>query len=179
MDAALEQMIEEVRSRVAALGFELADLQQRGAGSRIRLQVRIDRPDSRPGRGVTIEDCTAVSRALEAWLDAAQVLGPRYVLEVSSPGIERPLRWRQHWERFRGHDVHVRVRGAGRRRATIVDVADDRDVVVLAFEEAGTEEVPLEAILDAILAVDWGAVEREVRRDRADDRETEQRKESG
>jgi ribosome maturation factor RimP len=178
MDASLERLIEEVRSRVAALGFELADLQQRGAGSRIRLQVRIDRPDARPGHGVTIEDCTVVSRALEAWLDATQMLGPRYVLEVSSPGIERPLRWREHWERFRGQAVNVRLRGKGRRRATIVDVPDDRDAVVLAFVEGASEEVPLEQVQDATLAIDWDAVEREARHDRDNDRETETSKES-
>ena len=120
-----------------------------------------------------------VSRALEAWLDAGQVLGPRYVLEVSSPGIERPLRWREHWERFRGQVVNVRLRGRGRRQATIVDVLDERDAVVLAFAEGASEEIPLEQVQDASLAVDWETVEREARRDRDNDQETEQSKESG
>lgn len=145
----------------------------------MRLQVRIDRPDSRPGRGVTIEDCTAVSRALEAWLDATQVLGSRYVLEVSSPGIERPLRWREHWERFRGYDVNVRIRGMGRRRATIVDVRENPDAVVLDFADGASEEVWLEQVQDATLAVDWDAVEHDARYDRDDDRETDESKESG
>jgi len=120
-----------------------------------------------------------VSRALEAWLDAAQVLGPRYVLEVSSPGIERPLRWREHWERFRGQAVSVRLRGRGRRQATIVDVLAGRDAVVLAFAEGSSEEISLDEVQDATLVVDWDAVEREARHDRDNDRETKQSKESG
>jgi ribosome maturation factor RimP len=166
MDDTLEPLVAEVRARVAAQGYELVDVQKRGAGSRMRLQVRIDRPDSSPGHGITIEECAAVSRVLEEWLDAEQALGPRYVLEVSSPGIERPLRWRDHWERFRGSDVNVRIRGRGRRRATIREVVAERNAVVLGFAEGATEEVPLEQVQDATLVVDWNAVERQARNER-------------
>lgn len=160
MDDSLAQLVDDLRKRVEALGFELADLQRRGAGSRVRLQVRIDRPDAAPGRGITIDDCAQVSRALEAWLDTEDALGPRYVLEVSSPGIERPLRWRQHWERFRGHEVSVRIEGRGRTRARILGVQDD-DVVTLEFPDGTSEPVRLDVIRDAKLVVDWDAVERE------------------
>ena len=160
MEDSLAQLVDDLRKRVEALGFELADLQRRGAGSRVRLQVRIDRPDAAPGRGITIDDCAQVSRALEAWLDTEDALGPRYVLEVSSPGIERPLRWRQHWERFRGHEVSVRIEGRGRTRARILGVQDD-DVVNLEFPDGTSEPVRLDVIRDAKLVVDWDAVERE------------------
>jgi ribosome maturation factor RimP len=145
---------------VAELGFELVDIQQRGAGSRVRLQVRVDRPDSEPGRGITVDECAAVSRAIEGWLDASGALGTRYVLEVSSPGIERPVRWREHWERFRGREVQVRIRGRHRMRATIEAVRSD-DVVVLRPSGGGEpEHVALEDIQEATLAVDWETVER-------------------
>lgn len=160
MDDSLAQLVDDLRVRVEALGFELADVQRRGAGSRMRLQVRIDRPDAAPGRGITIDDCAKVSRALEAWLDSGDALGPRYVLEVSSPGIERPLRWRQHWQRFRGHEVSVRIEGRGRTRARIVGVQEG-DVVALEFPDGTSEAVPLHAIKDAKLVVDWDAVARE------------------
>ena len=55
--------------------------------------IRVDRPDSTPGHGITAEDCARLSRSLEACLEAAALVGPRYVLEVSSPGVERPVRW--------------------------------------------------------------------------------------
>ena len=145
---------------MAELGFELVDIQQRGAGSRIRLQVKVDRPDSEPGRGITVDDCAAVSRALEGWLDATGVLGARYVLEVSSPGIARPLRWREHWERFLGREVQVRVRGRHRMRATIDAVRSDDVVVLQPIEGGEPETVALEDIQEATLAVDWETVER-------------------
>lgn len=153
----LDQLITEVRRRLGPLGYELADLRVGGASRRPRLQVRIDRPDAAPGRGVTVDECATVSRALEAWLDTEGPLGARYILEVSSPGIERPIRWREHWERFTGHDVRVRLPGRGRLRAEIVRVTAD-DTVVLRPRD-GREEitVPLGDARDATLAVDWDA----------------------
>ena len=151
-----EGLTGEFRRRVAELGFELVDLQRRGSRARPLIQARIDRPDSTPGHGVTVGDCAGVSRALEAWLDGAAILGERYVLEVSSPGMERPVRWPEHWRRFVGQDVHVRVRDRGRLRATIIGVGeDDRSV---SLRPAGGDEtltVPLEEARDATLAVDW------------------------
>jgi len=101
-----------------------------------------------------VEDCARASRALEAWLDAGGPLGPRYMLEVSSPGLERPLRWHRHWVRFVGREVQATVAGLGRVRARIVDVPDERTVVL---EPAGREAqtVRLADIRDARLAVDW------------------------
>ncbi|HLB37217.1 MAG TPA: hypothetical protein VJL31_11660 [Gemmatimonadales bacterium] len=153
----LAGLINEVRARVEAQGFDLADLRKGGTPRRIRLEVRIDRPASVPGHGVTVDDCATVSRALEQWLDASLVLGSNYILEVSSPGIERPLRWRQHWERFVGRDVNVRLRGRGRRRATIVRVVAGDDAVILRLAGVEGEEVtvPLSEARDARLAVDW------------------------
>lgn len=154
----LDQTIAEVRRRVAELGYELVDLRLGGARQRPRLQVRIDRPDSQPGQGVTVDDCAVVSRALEAWLDGADLFGPRYILEVSSPGIERPVRWPEHWARFVGRAVRVKVPGRGRIRATIVRMAGGDDAVVLR-PDGGNEEltVPLAEAQDARLAVDWDA----------------------
>jgi ribosome maturation factor RimP len=155
----------EVRARLAELGYELADLQLKGAGSRVRLQVRIDRPDATRENGITVDECATVSRALESWLDAAGTLGERYVLEVSSPGIERPLRWREHWERFVGQRVRVRLVEGGRFQAVIEGTDADRDAVVLRLVDSGElRNVPLAGIRDAALVVDWGAVERDAAR---------------
>ncbi len=150
-----------VRARVAELGYELVDLRRRGSGRRVALRLRIDRPDARPGSGITIGECADVSRALEAWLDREQLLGPQYVLEVSSPGIERPVRWREHWERFRGQEVNVQLARAPRLRATILDVMADRDAVVLRPADGSDDmTVPLEDIRDATLVVDWSIIGR-------------------
>ncbi len=152
----LESLTVEVRRRIAEMGYELVDLRRRGSERRPLLQVRVDRPDATPDHGITHQDCTLVSRALEQWFDAEGVFGERYVLEVSSPGIERPVRWPEHWSRFRGRDVNVKLAGRGRVRATIVDTSDDGSTLVLRV--AGTDEditVPLRDARDATLIFDW------------------------
>lgn len=159
----------DIRTRVAALGYEVVDVRRRGT-SRPVLQVRLDRSDAAPGRGITVDECARVSRALEAWLDDTGVLGERYALEVSSPGLARPVRWREHWERFAGRDVHVRLPGRGRVTATIVRVEPGADQVVLRpAGEAGELAVPLDEVRDATLVVDWDAVNRALARERRRD----------
>lgn len=138
------------------MGFELVDFRQRGTRQRPMLQARIDRVGSAPGRGVTVADCALVSRALERWLDESALFGERYVLEVSSPGIERPVRWPEHWRQFRGERVHVKLPERGRVLATIVDVSADDVAVTLKIEgEAAAVTVPIGEARDATLVVDW------------------------
>lgn len=156
MDDELEGLISAIRSQVTELGYELVDLRKRGSQTRPLLQVRVDVPDAATGRGVTHADCTIVSRGLEQWLDETHVLGERYVLEVSSPGIERPIRWAEHWSRFQGSDVKVRLAGRGRVRATIVGVTSGGTSVILRLQ--GDEQavtVPLEEARDATLVANW------------------------
>ena len=87
-----DALLAPIRDHIAGLGFELVDLRRTGTLQRPILQVRVDRPDSRPGQGVTADDCAVISRSLESFLEHRAMVGPRYVLEVSSPGLERPLR---------------------------------------------------------------------------------------
>lgn len=149
-----DTLVEAFRVRLEALGLDLADLRVGGTPNRPLVQVRIDWLPAEPPRRVAVEDCAAASRALEAWLDAGGVFGPRYVLEVSSPGMDRPVRWHRHWVRFVGRDVDVRLPGVGRVRATIVAVPDEA-TVVLAPAGAAPRTVPLAELKDARLAVDW------------------------
>jgi ribosome maturation factor RimP len=77
-------------------------------------------------------------------------------LEVSSPGVERPVRWPEHWNRYRGQDVNVKIAGKGRVRATIVQVTDDGSTVVLRPVGTGNEiAVSLKDARDATLVFDW------------------------
>jgi ribosome maturation factor RimP len=150
-----ESLVDAFRTRVEALGFDLADLRIGGTAQRPLVQVRIDLlPGGPEARGVTVAECATVSRALEAWLDASGPLGNRYILEVSSPGMERPLRWARHWARFIGRDVTAKVPGLGRVRARIVAVPDDA-TVVLEPQGGAPRSVTLAEIKDARLAVDW------------------------
>ncbi len=154
-----ESLVESFRVRLEALGLELADLRIGGTPNRPLVQVRIEWPPSDPPRGVTVDDCAMASRALEAWLDVGGPLGSRYVLEVSSPGIDRKLRWHRHWVRFVGRDVQATVAGLGRIRARIVAVPDEETVVLEpasgAGRAGGARSVKLADIREARLAVDW------------------------
>ena len=149
-----DALLAPIRDHIAGLGLELVDLRQTGTLQRPILQVRVDRPDSRPGHGVTADDCAGISRSLERFLESRAMVGPRYVLEVSSPGLERPLRWPDHWRRFVGRDVRVRAEGvSGRQRYRILAVPDDEHVVVR--REDGTDvTLPFAAVRDATLVAE-------------------------
>jgi ribosome maturation factor RimP len=147
-----------IRDHITGLGFELVDLRRTGTLQRPILQVRVDRPDSRPGQGVTADDCALISRSLESFLETRAMVGPRYVLEVSSPGLERPLRLPEHWRRFVGQLARVRAASLpGKSRVEIVAVPDDEHVVVR--QEDGSElTLALDEIREAVLVVDWETI---------------------
>jgi ribosome maturation factor RimP len=154
----VDALLVPIRDHIAGLGYELVDLRRTGTLQRPILQVRVDRPDSRPGQGVTADDCAVISRSLERFLETRAMVGPRYVLEVSSPGLERPLRWPGHWRRFVGHKARVRAASLpGRNLVEIVSVPDD-DHVVLRLENGSEVTVAFDAIREATLAVDWETV---------------------
>ena len=99
---------------VAALGLELLGVEYAPHRSNALVRLYVDAP----GRPVTIEDCEAVSREVSATLDVEDPVKSRYTLEVSSPGIDRPLFAPAHFARFVGKDAKVQVNVPidGRRR---------------------------------------------------------------
>jgi ribosome maturation factor RimP len=154
----------EIERRVEELGFEMVELERAGDRRRPILRLSIDRPDSVPGQpGVSLDDCTAVSRALEPHLDAREDLAKSYVLEVSSPGVERPLVRRRDWERFAGRPVALRGKAALAGRAkrlegTLLGLKaseDGADAVALRLEDGAEVSVPLAEIDRANLVFRW------------------------
>lgn len=111
---------------VAGLGYELVELEFNPSARRALLRAYIDRRD---GEQVSLDDCEAVSRALDAVLDARDVIPRAYELEVSSPGFDRPLRTRAHFERQIGGAVRVEistpVEGRRRFRGRLLAVRED------------------------------------------------------
>lgn len=152
----IDELIDPVRHQLAELGFELVDLRRSGSTQHPLLQVRIDRPDSSPGHGVTAEDCVRASRALERFLETRGAVGPRYVLQVSSPGLERPVVYPGHWRRFTGRVVRIRGRHSSRSPAVIVAVPDDAHIT-LRFKDGAEETVPLSEIKEATLLYNWNS----------------------
>lgn len=95
--AALEPIVEQA-------GAELVDLEVAGSHGRPVVRAYVDTV-----QGITLDECARLSRLLEAELERTGAVPERYVLEVSSPGIERPLTRRAHFERFVGHEIDVRL----------------------------------------------------------------------
>lgn len=140
---------------IESLGFELVDVRVTGTAKRHAVRIRMDVPGGgRPGHGVSADDCRRVSREVEARLEAAGAVAAQWELEVSSPGIERPVRFASHWRRYIGRDVRLKAAGVkGKPQATIVAVPDDAHVALNI--DGSVETLPLEAIREATLVVDW------------------------
>jgi len=124
-----EKIDELLRQGTRDAQVELYHWELSRAGPRARLLVYIDRP-----QGVTLQDCERASRAIEALLDAEDPIPSSYVLEVSSPGVERGLWEKWHYERALGKRVRVVVKVA----------RDGRHVYEGKLAEVRGEEVTLE-----------------------------------
>lgn len=154
----MKQTLQDVVvAELDTLGFELVELRRGGTRTRPVLDVRIDRRD---GEKVTIDDCVRASRAIEARLDAdAELISGRYVLEVSSPGMERPLYSAKDWARFAGRRAKVLAPALGGRvEVEIVGVEQDAaggDVAVVRTDKGVEHRLPLAEVKEARLAVKW------------------------
>jgi ribosome maturation factor RimP len=133
---------------VAALGYELLDVEYASAGRHSVLRVFLDRG----GDGIGLDDCERASRAIGAVLDAEDPIGHEYRLEVSSPGFDRPLRKPEHFARFAGSEARlelaVPIEGRRRFRGRLGSVADG----MVKIEVDGREwKLPLAGISKARL----------------------------
>ena len=129
-DAALNALIDPV---VSALGFELWGIDYLSQGKQSRLVIYIDHPD-----GITVDNCANVSRQVGAVLDVEDPITGQFQLEVSSPGMDRPLFTLDQYERYIGHVVALRLRQAfdGQRKFQgLVTGTEDGDVVIRVDEE--------------------------------------------
>ena len=149
-----------VATEIKPLGLVLFELKLGGGRGRPVVDVRVERAD---GETVTVENCAAASRAIETKLDAGQFAGGDYVLEVSSPGVERPLRNAGDWKKYVGSPavVTTNVPGdpAGRRtdEVEISGVEGDagQEVITVRNERGDQRRFPLSAVERARLAFHW------------------------
>ena len=148
----------EIEARVEALGYELVELERSGSKTRPILRLRIDKPAGAAEAAVTVEDCTRVSRDVESFLDEKEDIGERYVLEVSSPGLERPLVKRGDFERFAGKEIAVKTSHAvgdlGKRVEGVLKGIADDDRIQIEVKGA-TVEIPRDDIKKANLVFRW------------------------
>jgi ribosome maturation factor RimP len=117
------------------MGFELVQVRMVG-GARPTLQVMAEPLDR--ARGMTVDDCAEISHAISAVLDVADPISGTYSLEVSSPGVDRPLTQPRHWRRNIGRLVKVTVEG--RSLVGRIEAVDD-DAVTLDVD-GRTRAVP-------------------------------------
>jgi ribosome maturation factor RimP len=147
---------------VRAEGFELVDVEYlREPGGWI-LRLYIDKPERPPlarEGGVGLEECARVSHAVETALDVEDVVASAYSLEVSSPGVNRPLRKPEHFQRVLGKRVKVKTYGPlgtpGRKSftGTLEGVADDG--VTVHVEGGSAFHIPFRDIAKANLEFDF------------------------
>ena len=98
------RLIAVIEPIVEQAGAELVDLQVAGSHGRPVVRAYVDTDG-----GITLDECARLSRLMEAELESSGTVPERYVLEVSSPGIDRPLTRRKHFERFVGQEIDVRL----------------------------------------------------------------------
>jgi ribosome maturation factor RimP len=158
-----ETVVDNVRAiaeRVAGgYGLEIFDVQFRREAPGMVLRVRIDRPGpaATEGDSVSVGDCAKVSRDLSAIFDVEDVVPTAYTLEVSSPGLDRPLRRLDDYRRFTGRLAKIvmreKVDGQGFFRGTIAGV-DGQDVLING-DDRRTHRVPIDVISRANLEVEF------------------------
>lgn len=141
-----------LRTTVEPMGYELVGVQQvRPATGSALLRVYIDRED-----GITLDDCEAVSRQLSGLLDVEDPIPGHYDLEVSSPGLDRPLFNAEQLERFSGARARVRLDAKLDGRRSFDGILRGIDVGRLRIEVDGEDfELPLEMIDSARLVPEF------------------------
>ena len=138
-----------IESEVESLGYRLVRVAMIGGTSDPTLQVMAERPDTRQ---LDLSDCEAISRRLSEWLDLNDPIEGSYRLEVSSPGIDRPLTRSKDYADWAGHEARIRfeqpIDGAKQVSGTIEGVEGG---IVRIATTTGHRDVPLEAIASAKL----------------------------
>jgi ribosome maturation factor RimP len=156
----IDEQIQEIASRVASENnLELVHVQAKGTKSNLTIRIFIDKEG-----GVTHDDCVRVSRETEAILDADDFIPSAYLLEVSSPGLERELYSLKDFEKFTGKLAKVRthapIDGQRNFRGRIARVEGEE--IELEDKTRGTVRFPYELVAKANLEID---IEAELKRD--------------
>jgi ribosome maturation factor RimP len=151
MRARERQLQELLEPAVQVLGYELVGVQFVTQGHSSVLRIYID-----SGTGITVDDCERVSYQVSGVLDVEDPIHSRYTLEVSSPGLDRPLFTPEHFQRFVGHltTVKMDVPLDGRRKFR-GELSGYRDGMVLVREEDVVHSLPYDMISIARLVPEY------------------------
>lgn len=145
----IAEMIEPV---IEDMGYELVRVKFMGAGRSHTLQLMIDHQDE--SKSITVEDCENVSNAVSALLDVEDPIENKYLLEVSSPGVDRPLTRLKDFKRYTGDEAKIELHTAldGRRRYRGYLKGVDEDKVIITVD-GKDYSLPFEYIHEAKLVM--------------------------
>lgn len=152
--AVKQRIIDLVEPLLQREGFELVEVEIVGKGPGTILRLYIDKPG-----GITLDDCSHVSLAVDPMLDVEEPFDTTYSLEVSSPGLDRPLRKPEDFQRFIGKKIKVKtygpVEGAGRRKVFPGVLAGFADDLVQVDVDGEVFEIQREDIAKAHLIYEF------------------------
>ena len=155
-DIGLVEMLDPVAESV---GYEIVRLRLMGGAEQRRLQIMAERPLQEDGSGgdMNVEDCAKLSRAISEILDAADPISGEYTLEVSSPGVDRPLTRLKDFDTYAGLEVRIELdrvaEGRKRFKGELAGVEDGQVGLNLEGEDDTTVYFPFEWLVDAKLVL--------------------------
>ena len=155
-DIGLVEMLDPVADSV---GYEIVRLRLMGGAEQRRLQIMAERPLQEDGSGgdMNVEDCAKLSRAISEVMDAADPISGEYTLEVSSPGVDRPLTRLKDFDTYAGLEVRIELdrvaEGRKRFKGELAGVEDGQVGLNLEGEDDTTVYFPFEWIVDAKLVL--------------------------
>ncbi len=152
------KLLSQLAALVADEGLELLAAELVGSGPGTVVRLVIDGPD-----GVTLDQCSLVSRQASAILDVEDPISHAYTLEVSSPGLDRKLYSEGDYHRFRGRRVKVRMKPSYREHRVLVGelVGLEGPTVLVRVDSQDVIGLPLDEVFETRLEVDWATIMKE------------------
>ncbi|MCR1898109.1 ribosome maturation factor RimP [Irregularibacter muris] len=149
----VEDIVEELaHPMLSDYKFELVDIEFKKEGPSWYLRLYIDKPG-----GISIDDCQLVSEQLSDLLDETDPIEQSYYLEVSSPGIDRPLKKPEDYEKFKNHKIEIKLyapfKGNKKFVGTLIGLENNH--IILDTENQGQYEIPLETASSVRLYVEF------------------------
>lgn len=146
-DELVRRAWEELEGELEQQGYQLIEVELGRQSGALVLRLFLDKEG-----GVTLDDCQAASRFIGPYLDKKDFLGQSYYLEVSSPGIDRPVRKPEDFKRFVGEPIRIQLAApsAGRKRVR-GELKDFHDGLIVVEDENGVYEVHIENVKRANL----------------------------
>ena len=150
MDTLEKKLTDMFSPVIESMGFELVAVEVSGDGGRAVMRVFIDSPD-----GITVDNCADISYQVSGILDVEDPLRGKYTLEVSSPGLDRPLVTLEHFNQFMGERMKIRCFEPvlGRKRFTGRLESIENETLIIAVDNE-VYEIPLEIVEKANLALE-------------------------